>query len=268
MGHDGVLLPQAVLIIGLPVLLTVRVQLLYPLDLPQILRQVRLDIQPLLLRQTAQRRHQLIGAAGGEAGGQNGLDVVEMTSLQPPQRLPDRFLRGLLQDAGQAVAVHVHLAHIAGDTGLLQLLHEDPRGVGVEGGEHTHTGGAVGNEVRGQTAIDAAGVVRVGKPCLRGKGIGVQPLQQRQIHAHAQHGVLGGVEVHIRKGLHHQCLTVIHQRRRSIFQWQPVIDAPDHAVLQHQIALLRDLQLPQRRGLHDVSLQNLHHIRFLPFRKK
>ena len=43
---------------------------------------------------------------------------------------------------------------------------------------------------------------------------------------------------------------------------------PDHAVLHHQIALLRDLQLPQRRGLHDVSLQNLHHIRFLPFRKK
>ena len=43
---------------------------------------------------------------------------------------------------------------------------------------------------------------------------------------------------------------------------------PDHAVLHHQIALLRDLQLPQRRGLHDVPLQNLHHIRFLPFRKK
>ena len=74
--------------------------------------------------------------------------------------------------------------------------------------------------------------------------------------------------MHIRKGLHHQCLTVIHQRRRSIFQRQPVIDAPDHAVLHHQIALLRDLQLPQRRGLHDVPLQNLHHIRFLPFRKK
>ena len=68
-GHDGVLLPQAVLYHGSPSTAGGPGAAPLPTGSPQILRQVRLDIQPLLLRQTAQRRHQLIGAAGGEAGG-------------------------------------------------------------------------------------------------------------------------------------------------------------------------------------------------------
>ena len=39
--------------------------------------------------------------------------------------------------------------------------------------------------------------VQILEPGLRAEGVGIQPVQQGQIHAHAQHGVLGGVEVQV-----------------------------------------------------------------------
>ena len=105
--------------------------------------------------------------------------MLEPAAVQPAQRLGYGLLGGLLQRAGQAVAIHVHLAHIAGDAGPLQLFHQNQRGVGVEGGEHTHPGRAAGDQVGGQAAVDPAGVVRVGKAGLGGERVGVQPVQQR-----------------------------------------------------------------------------------------
>ena len=212
-GHDGVVLPQAVFVVGLPILAALRVQLPHPGDLMGVLRQVGLDVQPALGGQLAQRRHQLIGAAGREPGREDGLDVLEPAAVQPAQRLGYGLLGGLLQSAGQAVAIHVHLTHVAGDAGTLQLVHEDQRGIGVEGGEHTHPGRAAGDQVGGQAAVDAAGVVRVGEAGLGGERVGVQPVQQRQVHAHAQHGVLGRVEVHIREGLHDEVVAKVLQLR-------------------------------------------------------
>ena len=213
MGHDGVVLPQAELVVALPILGAVRVQPADPGDLPPVFRQVRLNVQPPVPGDAAQGGHQLIGAAGGKAGGDNGLYVVEAAAIQPAQRLGYGLLRGLLQNAGQAVAVHVHLAHKARDAGPLQLLHEDPGGLGMQRGEHAHPGGAVGDQVRGQTAVGPPGKVRVGEPGLGAEGVGIQPIQQRQVHAHAQHGILGGMEVHIRKGLHDEPVAVIRQGR-------------------------------------------------------
>ena len=51
----------------------------------------------------------------------------------------------------------------------------------MEGGEHTHPGGAVGHEVSGQATVDLPGVAGIGEPGLRGEGIGVQPVQQGQV---------------------------------------------------------------------------------------
>ena len=252
-GHHRVVLPQAVFVIGLPILGAVRVQLLHPGDLPPVFRQMGLDIQPPVPGDAAQGGHQLIGTAGGEAGGDDGPDVLKMAAVQPAQGLGDGLLRGLLENAGQGVAVHIHLAHIARDPGPLQLLHKDPGGLGVQGGEHAHPGGAVGDQVGGQAAIGPAGKVRVCEPGLGAEGVGIQPVQQGQVHAHAQHGILGRVEVHIHKGLHDEPVAVVRYGGGGQGLGQRVIDPLHHAVLQHQIAVLPDVQLPQPGSLDDVA---------------
>ena len=60
-------------------------------------------------------------------------------------------------------------------------------------------------------------------------------------------------EVHIRKGLHDEPVAVIRQGRRGKHLRQSVVHPLDRAVLQHQIAVLPDVQLPQLRGLDDVA---------------
>ena len=119
-GHHRVILPQSVLVVGLPVLLAVGVQLPHPVDLAGVLRQVGLDVQLPLPGQLPQRRHKLVGTAGREPRRDDGPDVFKMTPVQPPHRLADGLLRGFLQHPGQAVAVHIHLAYIAGtDNGII-----------------------------------------------------------------------------------------------------------------------------------------------------
>ena len=81
-GHHRVVLPEAVFVIGLPILGAVRVQLLHPGDLPPVFRQMGLDIQPPVPGDLPQGGHQLIGTAGGEAGGDDGPDVLKMASIR------------------------------------------------------------------------------------------------------------------------------------------------------------------------------------------
>ena len=248
MGHQGPVAPEAVFCVSLPVLPAVRVQLLYPGNLPGVLRQVGLDREAPLRRQLPQKVHQFIGAGGGEPGGEDGLDVPEVPALlQPAEGFPLGFLR-LLLEGGDAVAVHVHLAHVSGDPGFFQLLHQNQRGLAVEGGEHAHPCGPVFNQLPGKLAVDLPGVVRVGEAGLGGEGVGVQPVQKRQVHAHAQHGILGGVEVEVREGLEDQGVPVILHRRPGVLLRQGGKDPDDVAVLRHQIAVFRDVQLPQGRS--------------------
>ena len=264
MGHHRVILPQSVLVVSFPVLLAVGVQLPHPLDLAGVLRQVGLDVQLPLPGQLPQRRHKLVGTAGREPRRDDGPDVFKMTPVQPPHRLADGLLRGFLQHPGQAIAIHVHLAYIAGDAGPLQLIHQDPRGLRVKGREHAHPRGAAGDEVSGQPPVHPAGVVRVGEPRLRGKRVGVQPVQQLQVHPHAQHGILRRVEVHVHEGLHQQPVAVVSQLCPLQLPGQIGTDRLYHAVLQHQAAVLQDGQLPHLRGVNDVSAQHLCHDSYLP----
>ena len=226
-----------------------------PVHLRLVFRQVRLDRQGLRPGQVPQKCQELVCAGGDEPGGEDGLDVGKvLTGLQPTQRLPAGVLCGLLQKTRRAVAVHVHLAHIAGETGPFQLLHQNQRGVGVEGGEHAHPGGAAGGQVPGQGAVEGAGIVQVGAASFGGKGIGVEPVQQGQIHPHAHQRILGGVEVEIRQGLEDQGAAPVLHRCAGVLLRQDREDAGDDAVLCHQIALLHSLQPAQGRGGDDGAL--------------
>ena len=231
-----------------------------PLDLPVVLRQVGLDGQVPLRRQPPQKRHQPVGAGGGEPGRQHGLHKAEVPArLQPAEGRPFGILRGLLQHAGGGVPVHVHLAHVSGDAGLLQLLHQDQRGVRVEGGEHAHPGGAVFDELPGEAPVDGPGVVRVGEPGLRGEGIGIQPVQQGQVHAGAQHGVLGAVEVQVREGLEHQVVPPVLHRGAGVSLRQGGEDALNDAVFSHKVPVRRGVQPPQGGGGDDGPLDDGQH---------
>ena len=125
----------------------------------------------------------------------------------------------------------------------------------MEGGEHRYPGGAPGDEVRGQFPVSPAGVVQVRVPGLRRDGVGVQPLQQGQVHPHARHGVLGSVEVHVGKGLQNQFLPIVLHAQVAVCLGQGGVHPLDGAVLQHQIAPLQHLQLAQGRGVDDVPAQ-------------
>ena len=108
----------------------------------------------------------------------------------------------------------------------------------------------------GQLAVNLPGVIRVREPGLRGEGVGVQPVQQGQVHAHAQHGILGGVEMQVRKGLQNQGVAVVLHACPGVLLRQDGEHPCDDAVFRHQIPIFRNIQLPQFRGGDDGSFQN------------
>ena len=130
--HEGVVLPQAEFVIRLPVPRAAGAELAHPRDLVRALGEVRLDIEPALAGNLPEFCHELVGAAGSEARGDDGPHVFKPAPVQPADCLADRLLRCLLQNARQGVAVHIHLADIARDPGALKLLHKNPRRLGVQ----------------------------------------------------------------------------------------------------------------------------------------
>ncbi|MPM77739.1 hypothetical protein SDC9_124747 [bioreactor metagenome] len=178
--------------------------------------------------------------------------------VQPAKGFPHRFLRGFLQILSP-VAVHVHLAHITGDSGLFQLLHQNQRGFPVERGKHTHLGGSVSDQLQCQSAILLPGVMFIGKAGLRGESVGIQPFQQGQIHAGPQHGVLGSVEMKVREGLGNQAVSKILHRCAGVPLRQLVEHAGKHAPLQHKIAGRVNLQLAKGRGGDKDAFYNRGH---------
>ena len=230
-------------------------QFLDPCNLAGVLGQVRLDGQILLCGQLAQELHQLVGAGGSEAGGDDGLDMLEVALLDPLDGLVHGFLSGLLIVLA-AVAVHVDLTDIAGDASLLQLFHQDQSGLAVQGGEHDDTGGTVGNQLLSQLLVDGACHLGISEVSLGGEGVGVQPVDQGHIHAHTQHGVLGCVQMHVGEGLQDQVLAAVLDLTAGELLGQGLIDAFDDAVNSDQIAVLNDVQLAQFGSSDDVTLQD------------
>ena len=200
--HDRVAFPQAELVVALPILRAVRVERAHPCDFVEVFRQVRLDVEVLLGGNFAERGHQLVCAGWGKARRDNRADKAEAAAaLKPAARFADGLLGGLLK-VFTAVAVHVDLADKAGHTGVFELLHQNERRVRVERGKHAHARCAVCDEVVRQTAVDAAGVVEVCELRLDRERVGFEPVEQRQVHTHADVRKLGRVQVHIGKRLH------------------------------------------------------------------
>ena len=241
--------------VRLPILGTIRVQLPDPGNFRVVFAQMGLDRQTPLLGKFAQPRHQLIGAGWCKPGRQNGLDMTELpAALQPPQRLPLRFLRGLLE-VDAAVAVHIDLTHVARDAGPFQLLHQHQCGVRMEGGKHGHPCGTAVNQRFRQPFIDRLGVFQVRKPCLQRECIGVEPVQQGQIHAHTHLGELGAVKMQIGEGLQNQPVSIIRHRLLAAGQLRQTFQNGT-LFIQPQAAAGQAGQFSQLCGRYDGSSQN------------
>ena len=61
------------------------------------------------------------------------------------------------------------------------------------------------------------------------------------------------MEMHIRKGLHDQLITVIPQRRIGILPGQRIVNTDYDAVLQHQISVFRNVHPAQCRRMDDMA---------------
>lgn len=256
--HDGMVLPQPRAVVALPILRAVGAELFDPRDLTLIFGQVRLDVQPALRGELAEPAHQLVGARWGEARRQDGLDGLEAPArIQPAQRFALGLLGRLLK-LGAAVAVHVDLADIARDARLFELFHQNERRVRVEGGKHANARRAARDEVARELFVNAAGVVAVFKARLGLERVGVEPVDQRQIHAHAEHGVLRRVQVHVDKRRHDEAITVVDDFRVGVLR-HGLFNALDAAVvMQDEAAVLDDLELAERRCGNEIALEDLH----------
>lgn len=143
--------------------------------------------------------HQLVGAGGGEARGEDRGDVpvLPLRLGNPPRGVLERGGRALLpQDVG-AVAVHVDLAHQRPDARLLNEVHQQLGRGAVDRPEHRRPGGRGGRQVVSEDAVGPPGVGGVGVFCLLGEGVGIQPVEQLEVHAQRPEGILGRVQVQV-----------------------------------------------------------------------
>ena len=129
----------------------------------------------------------------------------------------------------------------------------------MEGGKHAHPGGAPGRQLMGQLAVHCPGIVRVSKPGFCRERVGVEPIQQRAVHPHAQHGILGAVEMQVRKGLDDQIVPVILHGGPGVLLRQHRIHAGNDAVFSDEITVFRHIQPTAGRRGNDISFQNSGH---------
>lgn len=63
--------------------------------------------------------------------------------------------------------------------------------------EHRRPGGRGGRQVVSEDAVGPPGVGGVGVFCLLGEGVGIQPVEQLEVHAQRPEGILGRVQVQV-----------------------------------------------------------------------
>ena len=106
--------------------------------------------------------------------------------------------------------------------------------------------------------VNAAGVVVVGKARLGLEGVGVEPVNERQVHAHAEHGILRRVQVHIDERRHDELVAVVDDLSVDMLR-HSLFDAFDRAVvIKHEAAVLDDLKRAERGRGDEMAFEDLH----------
>ena len=97
----------------------------------------------------------------------------------------------------RAVPVHADPAHPGDESAFLQQVHEKQGGLCVGGGKDGGPGGEAALQGRHKLPVGRPGVGQVPELGFLREGVGVQPVQQLQVHPQTPIGKLGPVEVEI-----------------------------------------------------------------------
>ena len=204
-GHHGGHIPaeQAVPAVTLAVELCAGAQLGHPGNLARILGEVALCGHVVFGGQLTQSGHILVPGAGGEARGNHRAHrarvqaVLSLAGVQPAARLGQPCGGAGLTVVVRAVAVHGQLAHKGGKPGVLQLVHQLQRGIGVQRGKDAGARGGAVFQIPHKILVAQLCVGRVGVVGLFGVGVLLQPIQQLQVHGRAAIAVLRRVQMQV-----------------------------------------------------------------------
>ena len=83
-------------------------------------------------------------------------------------------------------------------------------------------------------------------------------MKQGQIRSHAQHGVLGGVQMHIAEGLKQQPVPIVNDPGLQPFRDMGEHCADGAVFLQKQTAMGEGFQLSRCRGVQNVAFEQDH----------
>ncbi|MPM49386.1 hypothetical protein SDC9_96115 [bioreactor metagenome] len=109
-------------------------------------------------------------------------------------------------------------------------------------------------EFRRKPPVCRARKLRVRKPRLRFKGVCLEPIHQRQIHAHAEHGILRRMQMHVRKALQNQPAAIVRKLRAGKFSGRFGKHAGNNTVYNGDVTILRDDGIAKFLCLDDISL--------------
>ena len=116
-------------------------------------------------------------------------------------------------------------------------------------------GGAVAQVVR-KDLVGVAGIGEVRVLGLLREGVGVQPVQELQVHAQAAEGVLGRVDVDIAHAGDDELAGAVDERQLGVALGELTEDAGGLAVNADQVAVLGAGDLLRARAVADVALDH------------
>ena len=219
-------------------------QLLHPLDLRQIFRQMGLHRKTIFLLQLTQPFQQGSAACRRKPGGKDGTGIgIFSGGLTKPCGGAFQGFPGIrFPQVVGTVLIHIDLAHISGQAGSIQLLHQKFRGRKMDGAENHSSCGPAFFQIFDKNPISFFGIFQIRVPALLRKGMGIQPFQQFQIHPDAPERVLGGVDMQIGHAGNDESVSIVLHRQIPIFVRDHRINAPGNSFAADQIALLSHRQ--------------------------
>lgn len=125
-------------------------------------------------------------------------------------------------------------------------------GGAMDAGECADPGGTPSDQLLGQPLVDDFCIFHIREPGLGGEGIGLEPFQQLQIHTQAQHGELGGVQVHITEARGNDRVPIIYHLAAPM-GWKSVQHAFHQAVPGDDIARGKGGELTQGGRIDQVT---------------
>ena len=136
--------------------------------------------------------------------------------------------------------IHIDLADKGVDPLLLQKIHQNVRGTGVQRREDHRMQRPLPHQILRKLPVHHTRVVRIREFCLLRKGALIEPVGEQQIHPNAALLVLRRVHMHVRERRNDKTPAVIRHRKRAKLLRQPIrgINSPDPSILHRENRVL------------------------------